>query len=120
MYKKISVFEDTSHRLTSHLAFLPEDELSIVQLRSVSAGVCSHGQIEASFLFDSCAMLQKQWSSQVSAVSWDTSQSLMKWVTSGEKSMVARFITMSLFTSTFETGKLQHGAFSCVKLEVQR
>ncbi|XP_075561150.1 protein cordon-bleu [Pelecanus crispus] len=78
MYKK-SVFEDTSHRLTDHLAFLPEDELSIVQLHSVSAGVLSPGQMEAGFLlFGSCAMLHKQRSSQVSAMCWDASQLLMK------------------------------------------
>lgn len=111
MYKK-TIFQGTSRRLTNHLVFLPEDELSVVQLHSVSAAVLSPGQVEAGFLlFGSCAMLCKQRNGQVSAMCWDTSQPLMKRVRYGEMLLVANFITMSLFTCTFETRKLQHNAF---------
>lgn len=67
--------------------------------------------MEAGFLMSrSGAMLHKQHSGQISAVCWDTSQPLVKWVRRGEMSLVANSVTMSLFTCTFETGRLQHNA----------
>lgn len=68
--------------------------------------------MEAGFLTSgSGAMLHKPRNGQVSAVCWDTSQPLVKWVRRGEMSLVANSVTMSLFTCTFEIGRLQRNAF---------
>lgn len=106
MYKK-SAFEDTSHRLTNHLAFLPEDELLTVQAMERPCRSRSPAQREGSVPWaGSCAVLHAGLCPASGRVSASRETRHIWGDVPGSK-----FVTRSLFTCTFETGKLRHDAF---------